>query len=68
MSKKRNTAKKVTKVTDKWNKRSIVKTMWKLFGLIVAVTLSFPPRLNGRRGYLPEIEELENPIDSTLRK
>lgn len=64
MSKRRNTAKKVAKVTDKWNKRGIVKAMWKLFGLIVAVAILFFVLIStGAVGYLPEIEELENPID-----
>lgn len=64
MSKKRNTAKKVAKVTDKWNKRRIVKAMWKLFGLIVAGAILFFLLVStGAVGHLPEIEELENPID-----
>lgn len=64
MSKKKRTAKKTAKTNNGGAKRSIVKTMWKLFGLaVVGVLLFFVLVSTGAVGYLPEIDELENPID-----
>lgn len=42
----------------------IVKLLWILFGVVlVSVTLVFTLIASGQIGYMPEIEELENPID-----
>src|SRR5690554_2769048 len=66
MGKKKSTAKKKKKATtnNRWGKRNIVKTMWTVFGLAVAGgVLFFVLVSTGIVGYIPEIEELENPID-----
>lgn len=65
MSKKKSTAKKKRAETNTGRgKQGIIKFLWKLFGLvIVGVLLFFVLVSTGAVGYLPEIEELENPID-----
>ena len=45
-------------------KGKIVRAMWKIFGLLVAAVLLFFVLVStGAVGYLPDIDELENPID-----
>lgn len=45
-------------------KYKIVKVMWKLFGLVIVGSILFFLLIStGLWGYLPEISELENPID-----
>ena len=63
MGKKKKTLRKgsAKKSTGKYD---IVKAMWGVFGLIVAGTLFFFTLVStGALGYLPDINELENPID-----
>jgi len=46
------------------NQKSVVKAIWRLYGLLIAgVILFFALIFIGAVGYLPEINELENPID-----
>ena len=65
MGKKNSTAKKKKKATaNRWSTRGIIKAMWAVFGIAVAGGLLFFVLVStGAVGYLPEIEELENPID-----
>src|SRR5690554_2317602 len=59
----RTVRKKVTKPSGS-NKHGVVKVIWRLFGLlVVGVILFFALIFVGAVGYLPEINELENPID-----
>ena len=54
------------KKTNKGNlsQKSIVKWMWRLFFLFVAANIvAFLLMSSGLIGYLPRIDELENPID-----
>ena len=45
-------------------KNDIVKWLWRLFFLFIAVNLvAFLLMSSGLIGYLPRIDELENPID-----
>ncbi|HBG59031.1 MAG TPA: hypothetical protein DDX07_13565, partial [Porphyromonadaceae bacterium] len=64
MGKKKKTLHNRSKVKSKPDKYDIVKAMWSLFGLIVAgAALFFLLVSTGALGYLPDIDELENPID-----
>lgn len=63
MGKKKNTLRKGSAKSNT-GKYDIVKAMWGIFGLIVAGTLLFFTLISvGAFGYLPDINELENPID-----
>lgn len=62
MEKKSNKNKKTDVKTT--FKGSLLKWMWKIFfGGIIAVVLMFLLMASGLIGYLPRIDELENPID-----
>lgn len=64
MGKKIETKDSKTKGKSGSLKRDIVGLMWKLFGLMVAVIILFFTLISvGAIGYLPNIDELENPID-----
>ncbi|MDD4777096.1 MAG: transglycosylase domain-containing protein [Fermentimonas sp.] len=64
MSKKTITNNKKTDTGNGNKKQGFIKTLWKLFGLlVVAVILFFALLSTGAIGYLPNIDELENPID-----
>src|SRR5690554_788657 len=64
MAKKNRTAGNKAKTKKNGNKRGIVKIMWRLFGLAVAAAILFFVLVStGAVGYLPNIDELENPID-----
>ena len=53
-----------TKDKSETAKRSVVVTLWKIFGVLVIISVLFFTLLStGVVGYLPEIDELENPID-----
>ncbi len=63
MGKKKKTLRKGS-AKNNTGKYDIVKAMWGVFGLIVAATLLFFTLVSvGALGYLPDINELENPID-----
>ena len=63
MGKKKKTLRKPKPKSDP-GKYKIVKAMWSIFGLIVAgALLFFALVFMGAIGYLPDINELENPID-----
>lgn len=63
MGKKKKTLHKPKPKSDP-GKYKIVKAMWAIFGLIVAGALLFFALVSiGAVGYLPDINELENPID-----
>ena len=64
MSKKITKNNKKTKAGNNNKKRSIILALWKLFGLmVVAGVLFFALLSTGAVGYLPNLNELENPID-----
>ncbi len=71
MSKKKTTTNNKKTGADSGNKkgynktkRDIIKTLWGIFGLMVAAVIVFFGLLSvGAIGYLPNIDELENPID-----
>src|SRR5690606_39979161 len=71
MSKKKTTTNNKKTGADSGNKkgynktkRGIIKTLWGIFGLMVAAVIVFFGLLSvGAIGYLPNIDELENPID-----
>lgn len=64
MSKQTKGQKKNPKTKGKSQKNHIVKAMWGLFGLMVGgVVLFFLLVSAGMIGYLPNIDQLENPID-----
>ena len=64
MSKKTTKNNKKADVASESKKQGFIKTLWKLFGLlVVAVILFFGLLSTGAIGYLPNIDELENPID-----
>ncbi len=64
MAKKNNTNNSKTKGKSRSGKRSIIKIMWGIFGvLVLAAILFFTLLSTGAVGYLPDIDELENPID-----
>lgn len=64
MGKKKKAQKRASKTKKVIGKYDIVKAMWSLFGLMVAgAALFFLLVSAGLVGYLPEINELENPID-----
>lgn len=55
---------KNTKVKSRSFNRGLVGLMWKAFALLVLITvLLFTLLSTGAVGYLPDIDELENPID-----
>lgn len=60
-----NTSKKRKSIKNNPEKKnSIVKWMWRLFGIFIGIiALTFLLILTGVIGYLPPIDELENPID-----
>lgn len=63
MGKKKTTLRKGS-VKNNTGKYDIVKAMWRIFGIIVAATLFFFILVSfGVFGYLPDINDLENPID-----
>jgi penicillin-binding protein 1A len=63
MGKKKKTLRKPKPKSDP-AKYQIVKAMWGVFGLIVAGALLFFALVSiGAVGYLPDLNELENPID-----
>lgn len=60
----KKTQPKPSKGQNNPRKYEIVKVMWRLFGLIIAGSILFFLLIStGLLGYLPEISELENPID-----
>ncbi|QRX64392.1 transglycosylase domain-containing protein [Dysgonomonadaceae bacterium zrk40] len=64
MGKKKTTGGKSTKGSSQTPKQKIVRTMWSIFGLgVAALLLLFTLISVGAVGYLPQISELENPID-----
>ena len=64
MGKKIETKNKKDKDSNKSIKRGIVGLMWKAFGALVILAILFFTLLStGAVGYLPDIDELENPID-----
>ncbi|MDD4485298.1 MAG: penicillin-binding protein, partial [Proteiniphilum sp.] len=64
MAKKKTTGSKTPKGKTRTPKQKIVRAMWALFGLAVAfLILLFALISVGAVGYLPQINELENPID-----
>ncbi len=64
MSKKTTTKNKKAEAGSKNKKRIFIVTLWKFFGLLVVAGILFFVLLStGAIGYLPDIEELENPID-----
>src|SRR5690554_3106707 len=64
MAKKITTGSKSTKGSSQSPKQKIVRTMWTIFGIGVAsLLLLFALISVGAVGYLPQISELENPID-----
>ncbi len=64
MAKKKTTGSKSTKGKTPTPKQKIVRAMWALFGLAFGfLILLFTLISVGAIGYLPEINELENPID-----
>ena len=69
MSKKTTKNNKKADVASESKKQGFIKTLWKLFGLlVVAVILFFGLLSTGAIGYLPNIDELENPIDRYIMK
>lgn len=55
---------KSKKANTKYGKRVVIKIMWGVFGALVAASILFFALLStGAIGYLPNINELENPID-----
>ena len=64
MATNKKTVGKKAKESPGSNKHGVVKAIWRLFGLLIAgVVLFFALIFVGAVGYLPEINELENPID-----
>ncbi len=64
MGMKKTTGGKSTKGSSQKPKQKIVRTMWSIFGLGVAFLLLLFTLISvGAVGYLPQISELENPID-----
>ncbi len=64
MAKKNNSNNKKTKSKGNKKRNVIVSAMWKIFGvLVLAAILFFTLVSTGSIGYLPDIDELENPID-----
>lgn len=64
MSKQTKGTKKNPKTKNTPKKNAIVKIMWSVFGLSVGgVILFFLLVSLGQLGYIPKIEQLENPID-----
>src|SRR5690554_1763014 len=64
MGKKIESKNKKSKDNSVSNKRGIVRVIWKLFGAMIVLTVLFFTLLStGAVGYLPDIEQLENPID-----
>ena len=64
MGKKTNTKNSKSESKNNSIKRGIIKIMWSVFGIMVLAAILFFTLLStGVVGYLPEIEELENPID-----
>ena len=64
MATNNRTVRKNAKKPSGSNKQGVVKIIWRLFGLIIAgIFLFFALIFVGAVGYLPEINELENPID-----
>ena len=63
MGKKKKTLRKGS-AKNNTGKYDIVKAMWGIFGLIIAGIVFFFTLVSvGALGYLPDINELENPID-----
>ena len=51
-------------IFQKYGTKKIIKWMWLAFGgLILFVTIIFALISAGIIGYMPDVEELENPID-----
>lgn len=64
MGKKIETKNKKSKDNNRTGKTGLVGLMWKAFGvLIILAVLFFTLLSTGAVGYLPDIDELENPID-----
>jgi len=64
MGQTKKTQSKTSKAKNNPRKYEFVKAMWRLFGLIIAGSILFFLLIStGLLGYLPEISELENPID-----
>ena len=64
MGKKIETKNNKTKGNSDSIKRGLIGLMWKIFGvLIILAVLFFTLLSTGAVGYLPDIDELENPID-----
>lgn len=64
MGKQTKGQKKNPKTKDISQKNGIIKAMWSLFGLMVGgVVLFFLLVAAGMIGYIPKIDQLENPID-----
>lgn len=65
MGKKRNIRKSNSaKDSESGRNRFIIRVMWRIFGILIALILLFFILVSrGVFGYLPNINELENPID-----
>ncbi|MDD4799696.1 MAG: transglycosylase domain-containing protein [Proteiniphilum sp.] len=64
MGKKKKSGRRSAKKSDSSEKNRIVRAMWTLFGLAIAFLLLLFTLISiGAVGYLPQISELENPID-----
>ncbi len=64
MSKQIRSQKRNPKTKGKSQKNDIAKTMWSLFGLMVGGGILFFLLVSaGMIGYIPKIDQLENPID-----
>src|SRR5699024_7910596 len=64
MGKKIETKNKKSKDNNRSVKTGLVGLMWKAFGVLVILAVLFFTLLStGAVGYLPDIDELENPID-----
>lgn len=61
---KRKTQRKPTGTKNKQGEKNIVKILWSLFGIATgAIVLFFLLIATGIIGYIPKIDQLENPID-----
>ncbi len=64
MGKKIETKNKKSKDSNGSVKKGLVGLMWKAFGILIILAVLFFTLLStGAVGYLPDIDELENPID-----
>lgn len=64
MGKQTKSQQKNPKTKDKSTKNGIVKAMWAIFGIVTAAIIGFFLLISaGFIGYIPKIDQLENPID-----